>query len=60
MGFKPNSKPLSRKFLIQQGSCCGCECANCPYINKQGKRHIKGTVKLIEKLTKPAIQTDPV
>lgn len=23
--------PLTREFLIEQGSCCGCGCANCPY-----------------------------
>ncbi|MBS3144337.1 hypothetical protein J4208_02015 [Candidatus Woesearchaeota archaeon] len=23
--------PLSKKFLLQQGSCCGSRCTNCPY-----------------------------
>lgn len=26
--------PLDREFLIEQGSCCGCKCMNCPYIPK--------------------------
>lgn len=26
--------PLDREFLIEQGSCCGCKCTNCPYIPK--------------------------
>jgi len=25
------SKPLSRKFLLEQGSCCSSDCTNCPY-----------------------------
>lgn len=26
--------PLTREFLIEQGSCCGCKCLNCPYVPK--------------------------
>jgi len=28
---------MSRKELIAQGSCCGSECLNCPYIPKYVK-----------------------
>ena len=24
-------KPLSKKFLIKRGYCCGNKCTNCPY-----------------------------
>jgi len=30
---------LSREFLVNRGSCCGCGCAACPYY----PRHTAGT-----------------
>ena len=35
-------KPLSREFLIKQGSCCNNNCINCPY----KKNNMKITKKL--------------
>lgn len=37
-------EPLSREFLLSQGSCCGSGCQNCPYSPK----HMKGTTKVDE------------
>ena len=36
--------PLTREFLIEQGSCCGCGCLNCPYTpkNEIGSTEIEG------------------
>jgi 5'-deoxynucleotidase YfbR-like HD superfamily hydrolase len=36
--------PLTREFLIEQGSCCGCGCLNCPYTPKHeiGSTEIEG------------------
>jgi len=34
--------PLSRAFLVQQGSCCGSLCINCPY----EPRHRRGATKI--------------
>lgn len=34
--------PLTREFLIRQGTCCGSGCTNCPYIPK----HTKGNTTL--------------
>ena len=28
------SKPLTREFLLERGSCCNNDCKNCPYKNK--------------------------
>jgi hypothetical protein len=38
-------EPLSKKFLIERGVCCGCKCTNCPYWPK----HKKGQTLLYEK-----------
>src|SRR5260221_14182846 len=27
-------QPLSRKFLLSRGYCCGSGCRNCPYVDK--------------------------
>lgn len=36
-------KPLSKKFLLQRGQCCGKRCINCPYTPKwkRGTRDVK-------------------
>lgn len=36
--------PLTREFLIEQGSCCGCGCLHCPYTprNEIGSTEIEG------------------
>lgn len=39
------TEPLSKEFLIKQGSCCGNMCQNCPYVPK----HKKGSKKINEK-----------
>ncbi len=36
--------PLSREFLLQQGSCCGSKCSNCPY----EPSHRRGAIKIKE------------
>jgi hypothetical protein len=35
-------KPLTKKFLIKRGVCCGSGCQNCPYTPK----HRKGSTEL--------------
>ena len=37
-------KPLSRKFLVERGYCCGGGCINCPYFPK----HEKGSTEVFE------------
>jgi hypothetical protein len=37
-------KPLSRKFLVSRGYCCGGGCLNCPYF----PIHTKGSTEVFE------------
>ena len=37
-------KPLSRKFLVSRGYCCGGWCLNCPYF----PIHTKGSTEVFE------------
>jgi len=38
----PDQQPLTKEYLLKQGSCCGSCCTHCPYDPK----HIEGTVKI--------------
>ena len=38
------SKPLSKKYLLSRGYCCGSGCKNCPYVPK----HTEGSKKIKE------------
>lgn len=39
-------QPLSVMTLINQQSCCGNQCYNCPYLSPDGKRCQRGSTKL--------------
>ncbi|GEM_PF-1831853 len=43
-------EPLSTEFLLQQGSCCGSHCLNCPYVDEAGKKHVVGSTKVRREL----------
>jgi len=43
MGSTNKTKALSVRVLLENASCCGNGCLNCPYLDKQGRRHIKGS-----------------
>jgi len=37
-----SKKPLTKKYLIKRGVCCGSGCQNCPYL----PRHVKGSTEV--------------
>ena len=37
-----SKKPLTKKYLVKQGVCCGNGCENCPYTPK----HKKGSTQI--------------
>jgi len=41
-------QPLTRDYLLKQGSCCGSGCLNCPYEPK----YIEGSIKVSEQKEK--------
>lgn len=50
--------PMPLAALLEQGTCCGAGCVNCPFLTSEGQRHIAGTTLVDEPWVK-AKATNP-
>jgi hypothetical protein len=43
-------KPLTREYLLKQGSCCDGDCMNCPYIDIKYNGRRKDQIEFSNKM----------